>query len=352
MLLELPKDLFHVLPIPDPVPRDPMMYFVLEGHRSGRVFVDRPPSDKPSLVLIWTGMEYAYLIGQGSGRWAAAVYDTIEGTILPSLAQDGLEFVSVFPYGVATADLLDWFQERKPVSFGVNAFTFDRAKFHRLQAGVGAVPSGYGLLKLDGNSLALPSLQSIREDIIFCWGSVERFLELGLGYSIVDQQGEVASACYAIAFGAQAFHVTIWTRQAHRRKGLARQAAAALLRESLEADHSIYWINDAPNVASRKLAESLGFVYAIDLHPVDIPVHPYRFHLGLAKHFCEYLELYKQAGELYDVALSILDGDPDAYRQAARAWESAGYPAKARRYLKKASGCTLDSTMRWPEGHP
>lgn len=107
---------------------------------------------------------------------------------------------------------------------------------------------------------------------------------------------------------------------------------------------TIYWINDAPNVASRRLSESLGFVYDGDLHPVDIPEHPYRFHLGLAKHFCQYLESYEQAGQLYDVAFRIRDGDADAYRQAARAWEMAGNPAKAQQYLMQASGCMLNGT--------
>ena len=54
---------------------------------------------------------------------------------------------------------------------------------------------------------------------------------------------EPANACDAVAFfGAQAFHMTIGTRQAHRRDGLARQAAAAFLRERLADEHPIYWI--------------------------------------------------------------------------------------------------------------
>jgi RimJ/RimL family protein N-acetyltransferase len=47
-------------------------------------------------------------------------------------------------------------------------------------------------------------------------------------------------------------------------EGLARHAAIAFLDEGLQQDRMVYWINDALNIASRRLAESVGFVYARD----------------------------------------------------------------------------------------
>jgi len=310
------------------------LHMVLEGNRPGRIFVDRP-SD-PSVALIWTGMEYAYLIGEPGGH-GAEVVQIVEELILPILEEAGLDFVTIFPHGVSPAAVQAWFPKRKPVSFGVNSFTFERDRFERLRLQARPLPPGYERVRLDRHTLDQAACQGIQQDILFCWESLERFEALGLGYSISSPQGEVASACYAIAYGAEAFHINIWTHHDHRRKGLARHAAIAFLDEGLQENRTIYWINDAPNIASRRLAESVGFVYAGDLATVDIPVHPHFFHLNLAEHFASYLGLYRQAGELYDEAFAIQAGNSEAYDQAALVWRQAGDPAKAEMYRHKAA---------------
>ena len=327
-------EFYHLLPLLHSVPRDPMLYMVLEGNRPGQVFVDRPSCS--SVALIWTGMEYAYLIGEPAG-YGAEVAQVVEELMLPILEEAGSDFVTVFPCGVSPASVQAWFHKRRPVSFGVNSYTFERDGFEMLRLRVRPLPPGYERVRLDRHTLDQAACQGIRQDILFCWESLERFEALGLGYGISSPQGELVSACYAIANGAQAFHINIWTHQDHRRKGLARHAAIAFLDEGLQQDRTIYWINDAPNTASRRLAESVGFVYAGDLATVDIPVHPHRFHLGLAEHFASYLGLYRQAGELYDEAFAIQAGNSEAYHRAALVWRQAGDPAKVEMYRQKAA---------------
>ena len=335
MFCELGRAEFgHLLPLLHSVPRDPILYMVLEGNRPGQILVDR--TSNPCVAFIWTGMEYAYLIGDPAG-YSAEVVHVVEQTILPALETVGLEFISIFAYGVSPAAVQAWFPTRRPVSFGVNSFAFERNRFEGLRLGVRPLPPGYERVRLDRRTLDQAAYQGIQQDILFCWESLERFEALGLGYSISGPQGEVVSACYAIAYGAEAFHINIWTDGEHRRKGFARQAAIAFLDESLQEDRTIYWINDAPNIASRRLAESVGFVHAGDLATVDIPVHPHQFHLGLAQHFANYLGLYRQAGELYDEAFAIQAGSSEAYHQAAYVWHQAGDPAKAERYRQEAA---------------
>jgi RimJ/RimL family protein N-acetyltransferase len=335
MFSELGRTEFdRLLPLLHSVPRDPMLYMVLEGNRPGQIFVDRPPN--PSVALIWTRMEYAYLIGEPAGH-SAEVIQVVEELILPALEEAGLDFVTIFPHGVSPAAVQAWFPKRRPVSFGVNSFTFERDRFESLRLQARPLPPGYERVRLDSRALDRAACQGIRQDILFCWESVERFEALGLGYSISSPQGEVVSACYAVAYGAEAFHIDIWTHHDHRRRGLARHAAIAFVDEGLPKDRTIYWINDAPNIASRRLAESVGFVYAGDLATVDIPVHPHHFHLSLAEHFASTLGLYRQAGELYDEAFAIQAGKPEAYRQAAFVWRQAGDPGKAEIYRQKAA---------------
>ena len=334
MFTELEKIKFnHLSPLLHPIPRDPMLYMVLEGNRPGRIFVDRPSN--PSVALIWNGMEYAYLVGD-SAEAGLEVAQVVEQSILPALDEAGLDFISLFIFGVSPDVVQSWFPKRLPVSFGVNSFTFERSRYEMLRQRTRPLPPSYKKVKLDKHTLEQPAYQGIREDIMYCWDSLDRFEAFGLGYAIQNSQGEVVCACYAIGYGARAFHIDIWTHHDHRRKGLAQHAALAFLEESLQKDQTIYWINDAPNIASRCLAESVGFIYAGDLATVDIPVHPHQFHLNLADHFTNYLGLYRQAGELYEMAFAIQAGNSEVYQKAALVWRQAGDLAKAGLYQQKA----------------
>jgi RimJ/RimL family protein N-acetyltransferase len=311
-----------------------MLYSVIEGNQAGRVFVDRAPT--PSVAFVWGNMEYAYLVSN-STQIVSGIAEIVDEIILPTLDKNGMGFLTIFPFGVKPTDVQAWFPQRKPVSFGVNSYEFEPKKFEVLRTQIKPLPPDLELVKLDSRTLAQEVCQDIREDILFCWESLEQFDKLGRGYGIQSQQHGIVCACYAIGYGAKAYHINIWTHQEYRRKGLARQTAIAFLTESLQEGKIIYWINDVPNIASRRLAESLGFVYTGDLVTVDIPVHPYQFHLGLAEHFSSYLGLSRQAGELYDMAFSIKAGTPETYRKAAIAWRDAGDFEKEEYYQQKAA---------------
>jgi RimJ/RimL family protein N-acetyltransferase len=311
-----------------------MLHGVIEGNRTGRIFVNH--ISDPSVALIWTNMEYAFLIGNYASVRSEMV-EIIEQEILPSLDKDGLSFLSIFPDEISPADVQAWFPQRKPVSFGVNSYIFKPEKFEIVRAQANPLPPDFELIKLDGQTLGREVCQGIRDDILFCWKSLEHFERLGLGYCIQSKQHGIVCACYTIGYGAKAYQINIWTHREHRRKGLARNATIAFLIESLQEGKTIYWINDAPNIASRRLAESLGFVYAGDLATVDIPVHPYQFHLSLAEHFRNYLGLPQQAGELYDIAFSIQAGTSETYRKAALVWHEAGDLTKEEYYHQKAA---------------
>lgn len=334
MHTELKESQFDKLsPLLEGYPQDPMLYAVLEGHRKGQIFVDN--SEGPTRVFVWTGMEYAYLLGDISNAEHLHMFkELIETRIIPELEATGQNFVSVFPFYSTPSDrLIETFEYRGAVGYGVNIYRFDEEKFQSQQHKIEPMPDKYSLLVVDRSSLELPALASIRDDIEFCWDSTSHFLELGLGVCVIYQEQPV-SACYAIGFGANAYHVTAWTHPDHRRKGLGKHAVMAFLQNALTRGKSVYWLNDLPNLASRKLAESVGFVHTTDLYPVDIPVHPGQFHLGLAEHFANYFGEYTQAGELYEKAFRFTNGDKGSRLQAARTWLRADQPEKAIVHLR------------------
>jgi hypothetical protein len=94
---------------------------LLEGNRPGRTFVDS--AGNPSVALIWAGMEYAYLVEE-SARHGGALVQVVDEVILPILEEAGSEFVTIFPHGISPAAVQVWFARRRPVSFGVNSFSF------------------------------------------------------------------------------------------------------------------------------------------------------------------------------------------------------------------------------------
>jgi RimJ/RimL family protein N-acetyltransferase len=299
-----------VLALMEWMPEDPMMHTVLEGHQAGQVLVDNP--DHPNAALIWSGMEYAYLIGSGAENFIPDVRPYIEDTILPALQNAGLGFVSIFPEGQSSRQaLLSEFSHRSPTSYRVDHYTFSTDKYQQQIKTMRPLKEEYTLVKLDREQLAKPAFQSTREDLEFCWESIDRFLELGLGWTVLCE-GQVAGTCYAIAFGAGAYHINIWTAPQHRRRGLAQRTAAALIDEALASGKTVYWLNDTPNTASHRLAESVGFIFAGQLYPVDIPAEPGPFHRGLARHFFNYLEDYREAERLYKISLAFNPEDADA----------------------------------------
>ena len=91
-------EFYHLLPLLHYFPRDPVLHSALEGNRPGQVFVDRPSNS--SVALIWTGMEYAYLIGEPAG-YGAEVVQVVEELILPILEEARSDLHDLCPWRVA-----------------------------------------------------------------------------------------------------------------------------------------------------------------------------------------------------------------------------------------------------------
>jgi hypothetical protein len=88
------------------------------------------------------------LIGDIAG-FRSDFVQIIEGLVLPSLEASGLEFVTIFPHGPSRVEVQSWFLERRPVSFGVNTYTFDQYMFEGLADQAKELPSDYELIKLN-----------------------------------------------------------------------------------------------------------------------------------------------------------------------------------------------------------
>jgi GNAT superfamily N-acetyltransferase len=172
-------------------------------------------------------------------------------------------------------------------------------------------------------------------EIAAYWGTTDSFLDEGTGYCVQDGE-KLVSWCYVQAYGHGAQTIDIWTASSYRRRGLGTLVAAAVIDRCLAEGYSPFWICDKANVASRILAERLGFEYRGDIFLVDIPFQPYEFYRGLAGHFFLPQGEYRQAAESYERAFSVQEGEAADYYHAALGWASTGEGDRALEYIKKA----------------
>ena len=90
------------------------------------------------------------------------------------------------------------------------------------------------------------------------WGSVEQFLAAGSGFCMVDN-GQVICEATAIFQSATVSEIDIFTAEAYRGEGLAKQLAMAFIDHCLEQQRTPHWDCDSDNTASMNLAKKLGF---------------------------------------------------------------------------------------------
>ncbi|MFN2185725.1 MAG: GNAT family N-acetyltransferase [Anaerolineae bacterium] len=337
MLHELQKHQFwQVLPLFHGYLQDPMMHAAIEGRSKGRVYVDDPAD--PEAAFVWTGTECAYVVGgQDNLEFLRALHELAVEEIMPAAKSDGRDYLSLFsfPRSYAT-ELESLFSDQIPLRTPLCTFSFDEDTFLSRHFAPPRQMAGAAALKRIGKEeLAKPENSYLAGEIAVYWGSIDSFLEDGTGFGALEGENLV-SWCYVQAYGQGSQTIDIWTAPGHRRQGLGTLVAAAVIAKSLSDGYAPFWICDKANVASRRLAEGLGFQYTGDIFLVDVPFEPYSFYCGLAEHFFLPQGECRQAAEAYDRAFSVQQGEAQDYYRAAVSWSLAGDRGRALKYLQKA----------------
>jgi RimJ/RimL family protein N-acetyltransferase len=335
MLHELEPSKFAIArPLFAPYLRDPLLYAALEGRTKGRVFADDPAN--PKICFAWTHSECAYLLGkEGNEQLNSFLRQLLVKEIIPATKAAGRDFLSLFPFPNSIATELERsLQDLLPLQTPVSTYSFNAESFSAHRAKSDTLPSGFRLKTIDAEILRAPGNAYLAEEIAFYWGSIDDFSQ-GLGHCVLHDE-DMASWCYVEAVGAASQTVDVWTAPQHRRKGLGTAVASAFIARCLSEGHTPFWLNDKANLASRKLAERLGFEHQGDIQLVDIPFYPFEFYRDLAMHFFLPNQAYRQAAEALERAFSVREGKAEDYYNTAVAWASAGCMDKAWEYLLKS----------------
>ncbi|MGE7879093.1 GNAT family N-acetyltransferase [Peribacillus muralis] len=91
------------------------------------------------------------------------------------------------------------------------------------------------------------------------WGSLGHFLDKGFGYSVTNGETALAGECTSIFRGKVYAEIDIYVDAEYRGMGVAKKAAQAFIDHCLKNGMIPCWDCDVENLASRKLADRLGF---------------------------------------------------------------------------------------------
>jgi RimJ/RimL family protein N-acetyltransferase len=236
----------------------------LAGLTPGRVYVDDPRNPKAGFT--WGEFRFSYLVGDPQDdEFAVQLAALLEDELLPKLPGSHDPTLVIYPDSPAWIDALE---ERlaayHPLRLFRSRHRFEQQAFEAQARELEALPPGYTLQPVDSQICGrFPELVFAYE---LLWGGVQNFLAHGFGYCVLAD-GELASACDSPFCAGGRAEIGVETKEAHRRKGLARQAATRFIAESLmrglEPSWECWWENEA----SRCLAARLGFDWLED-YPV------------------------------------------------------------------------------------
>jgi RimJ/RimL family protein N-acetyltransferase len=242
----------------------PIIRAVLEGMQPGRVFAD--PESKTAFVVNRFG--FARLLeADGRGEHDAQVEAllTASGPVLPSY----LLWYDPPPRWQARLDASgDAVRRRERLRF---AFRRERAPY---LAEAPSCPEGFSIRAMDPALLTRADKFGLDLGGRF-WPSAESFLGGALGVCVVrDEDGEIASLCYAAAVGGGSGEIDVVTDPQFRGLGLGTLAGQAFVRRCAAEGVVPAWDCFTYNEGSARLAEKLGFVPATRyaFYSFNIPV--------------------------------------------------------------------------------
>ncbi|MBD5782246.1 GNAT family N-acetyltransferase [Pelagicoccus sp. NFK12] len=215
----------------------------LQGHM-GNAWVD--DLDHPTVAQITVGI-FVYYAGDSN---------SVEATdLLHNLPDYTLVIVEAEDWKRKVEEIHKGYNERfQRCSFKKESKYFDPEKLAKYRD---SLPSGYELVELNAKLLTDSSFLELSEDFVSQFDDPSDFLNRGIGVCILHQGKPVCGATSYSIYN-DGIEIEIATDPAHRRKGLATTAAAALILQCL--GNGIYPNWDAANPESTALAVKLGYV--------------------------------------------------------------------------------------------
>jgi RimJ/RimL family protein N-acetyltransferase len=124
------------------------------------------------------------------------------------------------------------------------------------------IPASFELKLIDEDFLfnsKYEDVDLVKRGIRQMWPSINRFRKYGFGFSLV-KSGKIASWCTSEYMSKERCSVGIETLREYQNNGLATIIASAFVEYCLQRKIKPYWDCNMKNLASRRVAEKVGFV--------------------------------------------------------------------------------------------
>ena len=324
-------DYVRVETLYEPLAFMPFCAGVLRRSHEGRVFVDAPAQPRTAFMLTWGC--WGYLAGDPDN--APFLHALNEALFARTLLDEGAWglFLSCPPEGWA-APVAAVCAPRPPIELPRRHYVIRQPgsdwRTH--------VPPGYAIRRMDRSLLDMPGLElpgevkSMIDAINWDSGVVDK----GCGFVALYGNQLAAHAMIDCVVG-DAGEIGLFTRPAHRRRGLATATAAATIAYGLAHGlATVVWDCYEHNAGSVRTAEKLGLerarkriMYSFFFGEAD--------HEGMMAWHDADRGHYGKAIETCERLFSRQDDPPEiAYVAAARAWAASDAPDRAFAYLNRA----------------
>ena len=195
-------------------------------------------------VLLWHYGGFAFIYGKCDTNFLEQIYRKFfcAGASLPRR----------FILFTADKEVEQFFRSKEGITFG--------KRYHLEHTQAPTVPSDMLPPGFHITEFSKELLEKAEGKVIpgFAWRNAEEFLRNGMGFCAVHEDIPAAWA-FSAAVSSEEIDIGIETASAYQHMGLATAAAEKMIQYCYEHDKRPVWSCDSTNIASRRLAEKVGF---------------------------------------------------------------------------------------------
>lgn len=234
----------------------------LEGNTPGRIFVD--DKDNPTAGFCYLGSILFFFAGSSKNtEFNSSLKKILANDIFPNYQAKYSYFMIFYDSG--------WDEALKEI-FGeltTGEGVYYEIKSNERKEWKSTLSSEFTIEQVDREFIesmayTIPEDINIKLWLVNEWGSLEKFYERGIAYSIVYKKKLVVSFCHCSGFSnnIRRSEIAICTNVDFQRQGLGKNLVFHMLNHFWETGIKIAgWHTTNDNIASRKLAESIGYKF-------------------------------------------------------------------------------------------
>ncbi len=239
---------------------DLLLAAIQEGNSLAQIWVDNKPN--PQAVFLWDKANNVfYLSGDEDNRqFNDDLAGLLESKVIPNLSLKHRIYFRIRTTSKAWTNKLSSIFKKADLKQGCYMFFSHKNQVKLNWAN--KIPAGFELKLIDEDFLSnsnYENIEVVKRGIHQMWTSIKRFMKHGFGFSLI-KGCKIVSWCTSEYMSKDRCGIGIETLRQYQNRGLATIVASAFVRHSLQRNIEPYWDCFVENLASRRVAEKVGFI--------------------------------------------------------------------------------------------